>query len=127
MAEAEKRLKQRLNMQKEYLIELGDAVPVSNDADAMLSRISDDADQAGLPARRRHYDAMLPSLNLTSRSWLRLTFDLMVGVLFLLALWGLDEVRVRLERIASVTCRPAAANRHEECQKKQEARQQSEG
>jgi hypothetical protein len=89
----------------------------------MLSRTSNDSDQAGLGAsiiRRRHYDAMLPSLNLPNRSWLRLTLDLMAGIRFFLALWGLDEVRVRLERIASVAHRAAAANRHQECRKKQD-------
>jgi len=89
----------------------------------MLSRTSNDSNRAGLEAsviRRRHYDAMLPSLNLPNRSWLRLTLDLMVGIPFLLTLWGLEEVRVRLERIASVSRRAAAVNRHQECQKKRD-------
>ena len=94
--------------------------------DAMLSRPSEDPDRAGLTAsmfRRRHYDAMLPSLNLPNRSRLRLTLDLLLGIPFLLLLWGLDEVRARLERITSGTCRAAAANRHEQCRKKQKAGQ----
>src|SRR5215471_3625149 len=96
----------------------------------MLSRTPNDSSQAGLAAsiiRRRHYDAMLPSLNLPNRLRLRLTLDLVVGIPFLLMLWGIDGVRVRLERIASMTCRAAAANRHEQCREKQEARQQCEG
>ena len=67
---------------------------------------------------RRQSDAILPSLNLPNRSRLRLTLDLMVGIPFLLMLWGLDGARVRLEHIASVTCRAAAANRHQESRKK---------
>ena len=55
---------------------------------------------------------VLPSLNLPNRSRLRLTLDLIVGIPLLLMLWGLDEVRVRLERITSRIYRDAAANRH---------------
>jgi len=66
---------------------------------------------------------MLPSLNLPNRSRLRLMLDLTMGIPFLLALWGLDEARVRLERITSGIYRASAANRHEQCRKKQEARQ----
>ena len=66
---------------------------------------------------------MLPSLNLPKRSRLRLMFDLTMGIPFLLTLWGLDGVRARLERITSGIYRTAAANRHEQCRKKQEARQ----
>ena len=55
---------------------------------------------------------VLPSLDLPNRSRLRLTLDLIVGIPLLLMLWGLDEVRVRLERITSRIYRDAAANRH---------------
>ena len=70
---------------------------------------------------------VLPSLNLPNRSRLRLTLDLIVGIPLLLMLWGLDEVRVRLERITSRIYRDAAANRHENCQKTQESSDQREG
>src|SRR5262249_54851139 len=76
---------------------------------------------------RRQSDEILPSLNLPKRSRLRLMFDLTMGIPFLLTLWGLDGVRARLERITSGIYRTAAANRHEHCRKKQEARQQCEG
>jgi len=69
---------------------------------------------------------MLPSLNLPNRSPIRLTLDLLLGIPFLLLLWGLDEVRARLERTASGIYRTAAANRHEQCRKEHEASQQSE-
>lgn len=70
---------------------------------------------------------VLPSLNLPNRSRLRLTLDLIVGIPLLLMLWGLDEVRVRLERITSRIYRDAAANRHEKCRKTQESSDQREG
>jgi hypothetical protein len=75
---------------------------------------------------RRRYDAVLPALNLPNRSPLRLTLNLIVGIPFLLMLWGLDALRLSLERIASVVYRTAGGNRHEKCRKKQEANQQSE-
>jgi len=85
--------------------------------------------QAGFTSivRQRHYDVVLPSLNLPNRSRLRLTLDLIVGIPLLLMLWGLDEVRVRLERITSRICPGAAAKRHEECRKTQESSDQREG
>jgi hypothetical protein len=95
-------------------------------------RPSDDSNQAGFTSivRQRHYDVVLSSLNLPNRSRLRLTLDLIVGIPLLLMLWGLDEVRVRLERITSRICPGAAAKRHEECRecrKTQESSDQHEG
>ena len=93
-------------------------------------RSLDGCDEGVLAAsisRRRQYDAVLPALNLPNRSRLRLTLDLIVGIPFLLMLWRLDEVRVRLERITSRINRTAAANRHEKCRKKYEASQQRKG
>ena len=102
-------------------------VPVSNDVryDAE-PRSSDDSNQAGVTSiiRRRHYDVALPSLNLPNRSRLRLTLDLIVGIPLLLMLWGLDEVRVWLERVTSRIYRDAAANRHEKGRKTQESSEQ---
>ena len=70
---------------------------------------------------------VLPSSNLPNRSRLRLTLDLMVGIPLLLMLWGLDEVRVRLERITSRMYRDAAASRHEKGRKTPESSDHREG
>jgi hypothetical protein len=84
----------------------------------------DDADQGVLAAsiiRRRQYDAVLLALNLPNRSRLRLTLDLIVGIPFLLMLWGLDELRLSPQRIVLVFHRTAVANRHEKRGKKHKA------
>ena len=65
--------------------------------------------------KRIHYDAMLPELNLRNRSRLRLLFDLIVGIPYLIALWRLDAIRVSLERIASLFHRAAIGSRCEKC------------
>ena len=102
-----------------------ECVPVSNDlpSDAEPTP-SDNSQSAALTAsimRRRRYDAMLPSLSLPNRSRLRLTFDLIVGIPYVLMLWGIDELRGLPERIVSMFHRAAVANRHEKCRKKHEA------
>jgi hypothetical protein len=105
-------------------------VPVSNDVRYDPEpRSSDDSHQADLMSiiRRKDYDAALPSLNLRNRSRLRLTLDLIVGIPLLLILWGLDGVRVRLERMMSRIYRDAPANRHEKGRKTQESSDQREG
>lgn len=100
-------------------------VPVSNDVRCDAEpRPSDDSNQADLAAsiiRRRHYDAMLPSLNLPNRSRLRLTLDLMIGIPFLFILWRFDALRVSLDRIASLFHRAAVGDRGEKRRKKHEA------
>lgn len=63
---------------------------------------------------------MLPSLNLPDRSRLRLTVDLIVGVPYVLVLWGIDELRGLPERIASLLHRATIGDRGEKCRKKQE-------
>lgn len=93
-------------------------------SDAMLSRdhpttLINPAFAASI-IRRRHYDAMLPSLNLPDRSRLRLTVDLIVGVPYVLVLWGIDELRGLPERIASLLHRATIGDRGEKCRKKQE-------
>jgi len=100
-------------------------VAVSNElrCDAQLQP-SEASNQAGSPAsiiRRKHYDAMLPSLSLPNRTRVRLTLDLMVGIPFLFMLWGVDELRASPARIASVFHRAAIGNRREKRRKKYES------
>src|ERR1051325_5410758 len=100
-------------------------VAVSNElrCDAQLQP-SEASNQAGSPAsiiRRKHYDAMLPSLSLPNRTRVRLTLDLMAGIPFLFMLWGVDELRASPARIASVFHRAAIGNRREKRRKKYES------
>jgi hypothetical protein len=71
--------------------------------------------------KRIHYDAMLPELNLPNRSWLRLVFDLIVGIPYLIMLWRLDALRVSLERFAWRFHGAAVGNSREKRWKKHEA------
>ena len=91
------------------------------DAQPPSSVASNQADLRASIIRRRHYDAMLSSLNLPHRSRLGLAFDLILGIPCVLLLWGIDALRVFPGRIASVFDRTAVVNRHEKRRKKHEA------
>jgi hypothetical protein len=97
-----------------------------DDAEPRFSDGSDEELSAASVIARVQHDAILPALNLPARSWLRLTFDLTLGVPFLLTLWGLDSVRVRLERLGPLVYHATIGNRREKGWQKQKASQQCE-